>query len=50
MAQPPFPASTNLDGSNPGPNYAQLPDTVQMPTGKALRQLVSACYRLTLCL
>jgi hypothetical protein len=33
MAQPPFPASTNVDGSNPGPNYAQLPDTVQMPTG-----------------
>jgi hypothetical protein len=33
MAQPPFPASTNLDGSNPGPNYAVLPDTVQMPTG-----------------
>lgn len=28
-----FPASTNVDGSNPGPNYAQLPDTVQMPTG-----------------
>jgi hypothetical protein len=33
MAQPPFPSSTNVDGSNPGPNYAQLPDTVQMPTG-----------------
>jgi hypothetical protein len=33
MAQPPFPASTNVDGSNPGPNYAQLPDTVQMATG-----------------
>lgn len=33
MAQPPFPASTNVDGSNPGPNYAQLPDTVQMPIG-----------------
>lgn len=33
MAQPPFPASTNVDGSNPGPNYAQLPDTVQMPVG-----------------
>lgn len=33
MAQPPFPASTNVDGSNPGPNYAQQPDTVQMPTG-----------------
>jgi len=33
MAQPPFPASTNVDGSNPGPNWAVLPDTVQMPTG-----------------
>ncbi len=28
-----FPASTNVDGSNPGPNSAALPDTVQMPTG-----------------
>ena len=28
-----FPASTNVDGSNPGPNFAVLPDTVQMPTG-----------------
>lgn len=28
-----FPASTNVDGSNPGPNFALLPDTVQMPTG-----------------
>jgi hypothetical protein len=28
-----FPASTNVDGSNPGPNFANLPDTVQMPTG-----------------
>ena len=28
-----FPASTNVDGSNPGPNFAQLPDTIQMPTG-----------------
>jgi hypothetical protein len=28
-----FPASTNVDGSNPGPNSAGLPDTVQMPTG-----------------
>lgn len=28
-----FPASTNVDGSNPGPNAASLPDTVQMPTG-----------------
>ena len=28
-----FPASTNVDGSNPGPNSASLPDTVQMPVG-----------------
>jgi hypothetical protein len=28
-----FPATTNVDGSNPGPNSTTLPDTVQMPTG-----------------
>jgi hypothetical protein len=28
-----FVASTNVDGSNPGPNSAASPDTVQMPTG-----------------
>lgn len=28
-----FPASTNVDGSNPGPNAASLPDTIQIPTG-----------------
>lgn len=28
-----FPASTNVDGSNPGPNSVTLPDTIQMPTG-----------------
>lgn len=28
-----FPASTNVDGSNSGPNSTTLPDTVQMPTG-----------------
>lgn len=28
-----FPASTNVDGSNPGPNASSLPDTVQLPTG-----------------
>jgi hypothetical protein len=28
-----FPSTTNVDGSNPGPNFAQLPDTVQIPTG-----------------
>ena len=28
-----FPASTNVDGSNPGPNSASLPDTVQAAVG-----------------
>jgi hypothetical protein len=28
-----FPAVTNIDGSNPGPNVVNIPDTVQMPTG-----------------
>jgi hypothetical protein len=28
-----FPVATNISGSNPGPNSAVLPDTVQMPTG-----------------
>lgn len=28
-----FPAVTNVDGSNPGPNVVNIPDTVQMPTG-----------------
>lgn len=28
-----FPAVTNIDGANPGPNSSVLPDTVQMPTG-----------------
>lgn len=28
-----FPAVTNVDGSNPGPNSVTLPDTIQMPTG-----------------
>jgi hypothetical protein len=28
-----FPAATNVDGSNPGPNSSALPDIVQMPTG-----------------
>jgi hypothetical protein len=27
------PSSTNVDGSNPGPNVVNLPDTVQMPVG-----------------
>ena len=28
-----FPAVTNVDGSNPGPNVVNLPDTVQAPVG-----------------
>ena len=28
-----FPAVTNIDGSNPGPQAASLPDTVQGPVG-----------------
>jgi len=28
-----FPASTNVDGSNPGPNSSTSPDTVQLPVG-----------------
>ena len=28
-----FPAVTNVDGSNPGPNSSSLPDTVQSPVG-----------------
>lgn len=28
-----FPAVTNIDGSNPGPNSSNVPDTVQMPVG-----------------
>ena len=28
-----FPAVNNVTGSNPGPNYAVLPDTIQMPVG-----------------
>jgi hypothetical protein len=28
-----FPAVTNVDGSNPGPNSSALPDTVQTPVG-----------------
>ncbi len=30
-----FVASTNISGTNPGPNPAILPDTVQMSTGNA---------------
>jgi len=32
-----FPAQTNLTGSNPGPNYAQVPDTVQSPIGNIIK-------------
>ena len=28
-----FPSVTNIDGSNPGPNSASIPDTVQYPVG-----------------
>lgn len=28
-----FPSSTNVDGSNPGPNVSSQPDTVQSPIG-----------------
>lgn len=28
-----FPAVTNIDGSNPGPNVSNTPDTVQSPVG-----------------
>lgn len=28
-----FPAVTNIDGSNPGPNSSSTPDTVQSPVG-----------------
>jgi hypothetical protein len=28
-----FPATTNIDGSNPGPNVSTTPDTVQAPVG-----------------
>lgn len=28
-----FPSTTNVDGSNPGPNVASQPDTVQSPVG-----------------
>lgn len=28
-----FPAVTNVDGSNPGPNSSTVPDTVQSPVG-----------------
>lgn len=28
-----FPASNNIDGTNPGPNVGTAPDTIQIPTG-----------------
>lgn len=33
-----FPSTTNVDGSNPGPNSVVLPDTVQMPVGNIWKQ------------
>ena len=41
-----FPAVTNVDGSNPGPNSATLPDTVQSPTGNVWK-LASITLSLT---
>lgn len=35
-----FPAVTNVDGSNPGPNSATLPDTVQSPVGNVWKDAV----------
>lgn len=32
-----FPAYTNLTGTNPGPNDAVLPDTVQSPVGNLIK-------------
>jgi hypothetical protein len=40
-----FPSTTNVDGSNPGPNSVNLPDTVQMPTGNVWKDGV---FQLTL--
>ncbi len=33
-------AVTNVDGSNPGPNTVNLPDTVQMPVGNIWKNAV----------
>lgn len=35
-----FPAVTNVDGSNPGPNVTVLPDTVQTPVGNVWKLAV----------
>lgn len=32
------PAVTNVDGSNPGPNVVNLPDTVQSPVGNVWKE------------
>jgi hypothetical protein len=40
-----FPAVTNVDGSNPGPNSSALPDTVQSPVGNVWKNGV---FNLTL--
>ena len=31
-----FPATTNVDGSNPGPNVSNTPDTTQSPVGNLI--------------
>lgn len=31
-----FPSTTNVDGSNPGPNSASAPDTTQSPVGNII--------------
>ena len=41
-----FPAVTNIDGSNPGPNSVSLPDTVQAPVGNVWK-LASLTFSLT---
>jgi len=32
-----FPSTTNVDGSNPGPNVSNTPDTVQSPIGNIIK-------------
>lgn len=40
------PASTNIDGSNPGPNVVTLPDTSQLPIGNVWK-LANITFSLT---
>ena len=42
-----FPAVTNVTGSNPGPNNAVLPDTVQMPIGNIQKVFRAALTAIT---